>query len=81
MDIPQKLRELVDITDHGVVDQLDPETGETYRAYVTTYTARHDGLEYGISLASTPILGDLPDAYEKVLEMGTYAVLSRAGLI
>jgi hypothetical protein len=81
MNISQAFRDRVSITDHGVVDQLDPETGETIKSYVITYTIEHEGLEYGLTLASTPLLADLPEAYSAALDMGVYGVLTRAGIL
>lgn len=81
MKISQEFRDRVSVTDHGVVDQLDPETGRTFQAYVTTYTVEHDGLEHGLTLASTPLIGDLPDAYDAMLDMGVYGVLAKAGIL
>mgnify|MGYP001569726147 CR=1 FL=1 len=81
MKIPQEFRDRVAIVDHGVVDQLDPETGGTYRAYVTTYLVEHDGLEHSIMLSSTPLLADLPGAYDAALDLGVYGVLAKAGIL
>lgn len=79
--IPQEFRDRVTIVDHGVVDQIDPETGQTYPAYVTTYLVEYEGLEYGITLASTPLLAGLPDAYDAILDLGVYGVLAKAGIL
>ena len=79
--IPQELRDRVVITDHGVVDQVDPKTGETYQAYVMSYAVQHEGLEHGLTLASTPLLVDLPDAHAAAIELGVYGVLARAGFV
>lgn len=73
MNISQEFRDRVSVTDHGVVDQLDPETGKVYQAYVTAYfVVDHDGLEHSLVLASSPLIAGLPDAYDALLDIWAF---------
>lgn len=83
MDIPQELRDRVQVVDHGVVEDVDPDTGDVLTYYATSFLVMHEGLEHGLMLSSSPTLRDRehPGVYEAMLQSGIAAVLAKAGLI
>ena len=83
MNIPPELRDRVKITDHGVMDQVDPESGDTVRSYVMTYTVvGDDSIEYGLTIASSQWLIEMPqEVYDRAVDLGVYGVLDRARLL
>jgi len=81
VNIPDQLIERVHVTDHGIVAQTDPETETTVDVYLITFAVVHDGVEYGVSLASHPTVQGRQAVYDALISSGTYAVLSKAGLL
>jgi hypothetical protein len=78
------LDDRVAITDHGVVTQIDPETGEQWLAYVVSFTAvDKSGVEHGITVTqgSDAFHGPGGEAFYRVmLHNGVLIALHRAGL-
>ena len=72
------LLDRVTVEDHGLTDYTDPETGETWQAYVMSFFVMHEGVEYGVTLSRGEIP---PEAEEAFVRSGKLAALGEAGLI
>lgn len=66
------------VTDHGVVTTTDPDTGEQITAYQVSFFLTVDGVEHGVSIASSPTFGPAHPAYDTMIRSGKMTVVERA---
>lgn len=73
----EELLDLVEVTDHGVLTMVDPDTEDEIPYRAITFTVVKDGLEYGITLSTSPHAGDA--TLDVMIVSGKLEVLTKAG--